>query len=307
VLSTSALSIGTHNIVASYSGDATYGFSSSSLSQTVLGSGVTVVGSALWIVGGTSTNDHVQVNPVGTRNTGSTGVKIDANLNGVHTRTTYTQSFTAIYIYMYGGNDNVQLAPSLAINTTVNGGNGRDNINLGDGNNTVTLGNGNHHVQAGDGNNIVTLGNGNDDVHLGDGANTVTVGNGNDNINVGDGNNIIVEGNGNDNIHAGDGDNLIVAGLGRHNVQAGNGNNILIDGSVTLPSGDSLSQILGDWIAGGTSNINTIQNILSPTGGGVVTYNTQYDNTLHAGNGFDWFWATDTKDHLNVKWTDLLN
>ena len=37
----------------------------------------------------------------------------------------------------------------------------------------------------------------------------------------------------------------------------------------------------------------------------LVTCNTHYANTLHAGSELDWFWATDTQDHLNAKQTDL--
>jgi len=95
-----------------------------------------------------------------------------------------------------------------------------------------------------------------------------------------------------------------VAGLGQHNVQVGNGSNILIDGSVQLTqSGDALRQVLDDWILHGAeaANVSSIRSRLS------VTYNTGYANTLHAGSGLDWFWATDSQDFLNVKRTDLLN
>jgi Ca2+-binding RTX toxin-like protein len=134
----------------------------------------------------------------------------------------------------------------------------------------------------------------------------VVVGNGNDHIHVGNGNNIIVEGNGNDNITDGDGDNLIVAGLGYHDVHVGDGSNILIDGTISLPIA-MLSQVLNDWIDYGKTkseaDYNNIQQTLSQS----VTYNTQYANTLHADGDLDWFWATDTHDHLNVKKGDLLN
>ncbi|MHB1423853.1 MAG: beta strand repeat-containing protein [Gemmataceae bacterium] len=271
---------------------------------TVLGSGASVVGSTLWIVGGTSTNDHVQIDPVGASNTGSTGVKVDANLNHVHTTTTYNQPFTALHILLYGGNDNIQLANTLTITATISAGNGNDNLQLDNGNNIVTLGNGNDNVQAGDGNNTITVGNGNDNVQLGNGDNTIATGNGNDKVQVGNGNNVIVTGNGNNNIQAGNSDNLIAAGLGHHNVQVGNGSNILIDGSVALTqSGDSLCQVLDDWIKNGAmaSNVASIRSRLS------VTFNTHYGNTLQAGSGLDWFWAIDTQDHLNNKKTDLLN
>jgi hypothetical protein len=343
---------------------------------TVLGSGVTVVGSTLWIVGGLTSNDNVLVNPAGSSWTGSTGITVDATLNNVHTLKTYSQTFTTVYIFLYGGNDNIYLAPTLTITAKISAGNGNDNLLLDDGNNTVTLGDGtdnilagdgnntltagkgndnvvlgcgsnvvtlrsgndnvlagsgintvtagkgndnvvvgdgsnivtlgdgNHNVLAGCGNNSVTAGNGNDNVVLGDGANTVMVGNGNDNTLVGNGDNVIVEGNGHDSVIAGNGDNLIVAGLGQHTVLVGDGSNILIDGSVQLTqSGDSLRQVLDDWILYGdeAANVASISSRLQ------VTSNTLYANTLHAGSGLDWFWATDTHDNLNVKKTDLLN
>jgi Ca2+-binding RTX toxin-like protein len=148
------------------------------------------------------------------------------------------------------------------------------------------------------------LGNGKDTVHLGNGANTVTVGNGNDHIKVGNGNNVLVEGNGNDDIDAGNGNNLIVAGLGRHEVDVGKGSNILIDGSVQLTqSGDSLRQVLDDWIKYGAqaANVASIRSRL------IVTYNSHHANELHAGSGLDWFWFTDSHDCLNAKPTDVRN
>jgi Ca2+-binding RTX toxin-like protein len=345
-------------------------------SLTVLGSGVSVVGTELWIIGGPTSNDNVQVNPVGASATGSTGVHVQATLNGVNSSTTYTQSFTAINIVLYAGNDNVQLAPTLTIKAKISAGNGNDNVQLDAGNSTATLGNGNDNVQAGNGNNTitagsgndnvvlgggtnvvtlgggndnvnagngnntiiagngcdnislgygsnvvtlgggndnvnaglgnntVTLGNGNDNVSLGSGANTVMVGNGNDNINAGNGNNVISEGNGNDNISAGNGDNLIVAGLGQHNVNVGNGSNILIDGSVQLTqSGDTLGQVLADWIQYG----NQAANVASIRSRMHVTFNTNHANNINAGGGLDWFWATYAADHINSNSADLRN
>jgi hypothetical protein len=196
---------------------------------------------------------------------------------------------------------------------------GNDNVQLGNGNNTVTAGGGNVTVNMGYGSNSITLGNGNDTVQANNppppppgtpsapavyGNNVVTLGNGNDNVTLGDGNNVLVEGNGNDNVHAGNGDNLIVAGLGQHTVQVGNGSNILIDGAVTLSQGgDSLTQVLNDWVAHGASaaNVASIRSRL------VVTYNTSHANTIQAGGGVDWFWATYAKTTTNRKRTDLLN
>ncbi|HEX7447453.1 MAG TPA: hypothetical protein VF306_07900, partial [Pirellulales bacterium] len=187
---------------------------------TVAGPGATAIGDVLYLIGG-NTNDHVDVSPVGASGTGSSGIQLDASLNGVriHDRV-YSQSFKTIYVVGFGGNDHIDFAPSLTIPT------------------------------------VVREGDGNDQVWLGNGNNTVTVGNGNDDIRVGDGNNVIVAGNGNDTIQAGDGDNLIVGGMGHSDLRVGNGNNILIDGSVSQ-SADQLWSVLDEWIAGDTQDVHS--------------------------------------------------
>jgi RTX calcium-binding nonapeptide repeat (4 copies) len=271
----------------------------------VLGPGVSVVaGADLDIIGGLTSNDQVQIKPVGSSNTGSTGVQVTATLNGVSTTTTFSQAFSAIDVFGFAGNDTIHLAATLTISATISAGDGNDNVTTGDGSNTITLGNGNDNVTAGNGSNTVTLGNGNDNVTAGNGDNTVNLGAGNDNTKIGNGNNVVVEGNGNDNITAGNGDNLIVAGLGQHTVHAGNGSNILIDGSVKLTqSGDSLQQVLDDWMRYGaqSANVASIRSRLA------VTYNSSHSNTLDAGSGLDWFWVKYAKDSTNRKATDLLN
>ena len=245
---------------------------------------------------GATSNDRVQVNPVGSS---STGVQVHSTLNGVNTQTTYGQSFSTIYVFLQNGNDNVQLANTLTINAVVTAGNGNDNVALGNGSNTVTLGNGNDNVQAGDGNDTVTVGNGNDNVQAGDGNDTVTVGNGNDNIQLGNGSDVIVEGNGHDNVTAGNGADLVVGGLGQHTIQLGNGNDILIDGSATVVNpGNSFRQILSDWNSSSAASVDTRLN---------VVYNTTHPNVLKAGSGRDWFFFTYGKDKANNKPTDRLN
>ena len=121
-----------------------------------------------------------------------------------------------------------------------------------------------------------------------------------------------MEGNGHDNVIAGNGDNLIVAGLGKHAVQVGNGINILIDGSVQLTqAGDTLGNVLADS-TNDLLNDGSNPTKLAADASGIrtrlhVTDNTSNANTLHAGSGLDWFWATYAHDNLNVKKTDLLN
>ncbi|HJT30955.1 MAG TPA: hypothetical protein VJ783_02730, partial [Pirellulales bacterium] len=187
---------------------------------TVAGPGATAIGDVLYLIGG-NTNDHVDVSPVGPSSTGSSGIQVDASLNGVHIHDqVYSQSFKTIYVVGFGGNDHIDFAPSLTIPT------------------------------------VVREGDGNDQVWLGNGNNTVTVGNGNDDIRVGDGNNVIVASSGSDTIQAGNGDNLIVGGLGHSNISAGNGNNILIDGSVSQ-SADQLWSVLDEWMAGDVADVQS--------------------------------------------------
>jgi hypothetical protein len=251
---------------------------------TVLGPGVTLVGTTLYVVGGSTSNDQVLVTPVGSSNTGSTGVQVKAVLNHAASTTTFTQAGLSLQIYGYSGNDTIVLDPRLTVTAAITAGNGNDGVAAGAA--TVT----------------VTLGNGNDAVALGDGNNTVTLGNGNDGVLLGNGNNVVVTGNGNDAIGAGNGDNLVVAGLGHHAVVVGNGSNILIDGSVTLTqSGDSLRHVLNEWIQSGKNAAAIIRAELA------VTDNTSHANLLLAGSGLDWFWETYSKDTTNRRPGDLLN
>ena len=238
---------------------------------------------------GATTNDQVQVSPVGSSNTGSTGVNVQTRLNGVNTQTPYSGS--TIYVFLQNGNETVTMASTLTINAFVTAtGNGNDNVTLGNGNNTVTLlGGGNDNVTAGNGNNTVTLGNGNENVQLGDGSNVVVEGNGNDNVTAGNGNNLIVGGLG------------IVAGRGHDTIKVGNGTNILIAGSATVNnSGDSFRQILNAWTINPTaSNQSVIRQRFT------VNYNPNA-STLTAGSGIDWFFYKPPTTS-NKKSTDFLN
>jgi hypothetical protein len=306
---------------------------------TVEGPGASAVGGTLFLVGG-NTNDQVLIQPIGASYTGSSGIQVNASLDNINIHnadfgTNPAHPITRIIVSGFGGNDNLVFFPTLTIaavivegtgneniligggNNSITAGKGNDNIVVGNGANIVTLGDGNDNLLAGNGNNALTLGKGNDNVLVGNGNNTIVAGNGNDNVvacngnntislgngndNVvaGDGNNVIVTGGGNDNIRAGNGDNLIVGGLGHVNIQVGNGKNILIDGSVQLTQ-NALGQVLGDWMSGDDTDV---QSMLS----GAIIYNTTNGNTLHAGTGLDWFWATYAKDKINNKPGDLLN
>ena len=222
------LSAGTQTLSTQFTpSDSTdYTNATATVSLVVLGPGVTVIGTTLYFVGGNACTNQIQINPAGTSNTGSTGVKVNASLNGVNTQTTFSQSFTTISRFLQDGNSNIQLASSLTIDAVVTAGNGNDNVQLGNGNNIVTLGNGNDTIQAGSGSSTVMAGNGNDNVQLGGGSgDNVTLGNGNDNVQIGNGSyEVVVLGNGNDNVQLGNGSgDTVTLGTGNDNVQIGNG------------------------------------------------------------------------------------
>ncbi len=155
----------TYQWVIAYSGDPNNkgaGTTKGNTPEVAVGPGATVVGSALYLVGGNS-NDQVHVKPLGVSLTGATGIQVDANLNHLDLdHLMYPQAFTTLYIIGFNGNDEIHLDEHLTIATVVSVGNGNDHLELGNGNNIVTAGNGNDEIEAGDGNNTITVGNGND-------------------------------------------------------------------------------------------------------------------------------------------------
>jgi parallel beta-helix repeat protein len=199
---------------------------SPSFTSFTAGTGVVQIGTQLFIGGGATTNDNVDVDVAGT------GISVDASLNGVKSKTTYS-GITAINIFLQNGNENVNVDKSLTIPTNVTAGNGNDNIKLGNGTNTVQLGTGNDHIQAGDGTNTIMAGaagsKGNIEIDLGNGLDNLVqlMGNGNDNVKAGDGNGdtVIIVGDGNDHVNLGDGNNgsVLLSGNGNNQVQIGNG------------------------------------------------------------------------------------
>ena len=295
---------GTYQWMAGYGSDSNnQSITSGSVPEVATGASAAFVGTTLYLVGG-NTADRVSIQHVGASNTGTTGIQVSGRLNGVSLNLVYPAP-AAIYFFGSGGNDRFSMENKLTIPAVVSEGNGNDALLLGQGNNSVTVGSGNDHVQAGNGTNVLTANTGAGQAHvtLGNGNNTVTVSDsstGSAAIQVGNGNNLITAGTGTNTIVAGNGDNLIIGGLGHDTIHAGKGRNILIDGSVS-DSNAVLDQVLAEWVNGGAAAAATIRGQLQ------VTDNATNTNTLHAGSGLDWFWATDRKDHLNRKSTDLLN
>ena len=277
---------GTYQWAISYAGDGNNnGINTAvgSLPETAVGTGATLVGNALYLVGA-NTNDQVNIQHLGTSHTGSTGIVVQGQLNGVNLNSPpppptppgpppapgliYSPAPTTIYIVLFNGNDNINMEPTLAIPAAVTDGNGNDNIQLGQGNNVVVVGSGNDNIQLGEGNNIVIGGGGNDNVQLGMAAppppppgppswpsstNVVSLGNGNDNVTDGSNNNDTVTlGYGNDHVQLGvpdigdddgDADDLITPGNDIVTLGNGNDNVQLANGNNTITVGSGNDNI----------------------------------------------------------------
>jgi hypothetical protein len=262
---------GTYQWVASYSGDAnnkSAATTKGAAPEAAVGAGETVVGNVLYLVGGTTTSSSLLVTPVGSSQTGSSGILVVGILNGSLTiNLRMTQPLSSIDYHGFNGNDTIILSTSLTLPASVIDGNGNDNIIVGGGNNTITLGNGNDSVTAGNGNNTITVGSGNNTIKVGtgsnaisggDGSNAVTaasiasgngnvsiqLGKGNNTVNVGNGANTVQVGNGKNSITAGNGNNNVSVGTGADSIGVGNGNNIVVGGTgndtITAGSGNNL-------------------------------------------------------------------
>ena len=56
---------------------------------------------------GANTADYAQVSPAGCKSDGNTGLQVNATLNNVYRSKTFNQTFTAIAVFGYGGNDDI--------------------------------------------------------------------------------------------------------------------------------------------------------------------------------------------------------
>ncbi|MFI5378326.1 MAG: right-handed parallel beta-helix repeat-containing protein, partial [Tepidisphaerales bacterium] len=235
-------------------------------------------------------------------------------------------NFQHITVNTHNGDDTVQFGSinqqtSHLLGTTINAGDGNDNITgtfrpdsitTGNGNDnilglmgddSITVGNGKDTVQGGTGNDLINTGGGQSEVHLGDGNNTVFVGNGGNLITSGNGNNTVTGGSGGDKYHMGDGANHIMAGDGPDVIYVGQGNNYVStgagndvvfagDGNNTIGGGsgnDQLNAGMGNNDIYGQGN-NTIKtgngkNYVSAGPGNNIVLLGNGDNKVVAGNG----------------------
>jgi hypothetical protein len=214
------------------------------------------------VVGGTPFDDNIQVSVQSNNGQVTYNVQIHSKNGNVDLGTFQTGNVAVpsglcqVLIYDLNGNDNIQ-ANNTSLPVGVFGGDGNDQVHLGDGNNSVVLGNGNDQVHLGNGNNSIALGTGSDSVHAGDGTNRVTAGAlgtaASDQVQLGRGANdfVMLLGDGSDNVHVGDGngDAMVIIGNGNDQVQAGNGNG---DTATIIGAGDDqihLGDGNGDFVS----------------------------------------------------------
>src|SRR5208337_1751256 len=170
---------GSFKVTAVYSADANFTASTSpAYTETVLSPGIYAVGTTLYVVGA-YTSDYALISPWGSKLDGSTGLAVLATLNNAYTAKAFSQSFTAIDVFGYGGNDRFLLIPTLTLPTTVVEGNGNNYVLLAAGNDSVTLGSGRNLVFGGNGNKTIT------DADAARTSAYISLGNGNDNVTVG--------------------------------------------------------------------------------------------------------------------------
>ena len=149
--STTEPASGSFKVTAVYSGDTNFAVSQSTYTETVLSPGVYAVGTTLYVVGA-NTSDYALISPWGSKLDGSTGLAVVATLNNAFTAKSFNQTFTAIDVFGYGGNDSFLLIPTLTLPTTVVEGNGNNYVLLAAGNDSVTLGSVSSQVLGGNGN-----------------------------------------------------------------------------------------------------------------------------------------------------------
>jgi phospholipase C len=126
-----------------------------SLGQAYLQPDAVTVGKFTLVAQGTEGNDHIQILPAGA---GQIEVKIDSV--GLD-QTFSTAQISRMEIYGQGGNDHIEVDPSILIPAMIFAGNGNDHIQTGDGNTVVVGGTGNNHIDGGAGRDILIGGTGN--------------------------------------------------------------------------------------------------------------------------------------------------
>ena len=194
----------------------------------------------------TEQNDVIDVRLLATDTT-----KVAVSVNN-QTQTFNVADVTSLNIDARGGNDVVTVGADVAVDTTVEGGQGNDLLTvLATKTNMIIAGAGNDRVVGGAGVDIVAGGNGNDNIQGGAGADFLFGGNGNDLIDGGADADLIFGKNGSDTLLGGLGADVIVGGNSGDIIDGGEGDDFLFGQNAkdTIRGGAG-----ADFIQGGNGN-----------------------------------------------------
>ncbi|HMC12232.1 MAG TPA: hypothetical protein VKH44_13115, partial [Pirellulaceae bacterium] len=180
-----------------------------------------VSGTQMLVVTGTSKSDHITIS---TDSNGNLVVKINKQPNAVFA----AAGISRIVISGLGGNDHIDVSPSVTIATEVHGDAGNDHITGGSGDDVLIGGAGNDHVNGGSGDDLIRGNQGNDKLQGCDG----------DDILVGDA--------GNDDLIGDGGRDLLIGGAGNDHLVGGADDDILIGGMTSFDQNDAALQTLMD-------------------------------------------------------------
>jgi phospholipase C len=128
------------------------------------------VGKFTLIVQGTEGSDHIEIAPAGQG-------QIEVTINSIKLDETFdTSQISRIEIWGQGGNDHIEIDPSVLIPTMIFAGDGNNHIQTGDGNTVVVGGAGNNHIDGGAGRDILIAGSGNAQIDAGTGQSILIAG-----------------------------------------------------------------------------------------------------------------------------------
>ncbi len=178
---------------------------------------VTVGGDTVLVIVGTDNSDNITI-------TGDNLIKVKIGTE-VYKDLAPTNS---IIVYGLNGNDRIVSATSLLFDFTIYGGNGRDYIATGLGDDSISGGAGPDNILASHGENFVTGGDGNDVVSGGRDADTFFGEDGNDYLHGFKGDDVIDGGAGNDRLYGGKGNDYLRGGLGNDSLHGYFGDDLLL-------------------------------------------------------------------------------
>jgi Ca2+-binding RTX toxin-like protein len=186
------------------------------------GSGAATLADGLLTVTGTRRSDEIMVSVDLTDAT-----KLDIVINGNQVNQVVLADVTGILVNGGNGNDHITIENTLTIPSTLMGGNGKDKLNGGAGNDVLDGDEGKDALSGGGGDDSLSGGRANDNLDGGDGNDTLSGGKGNDNLTGDAGTDTLAGGIGDDSVSGGDGDDLVEGGAGDDSLNGGTGNDIV--------------------------------------------------------------------------------